>query len=339
MPKALKHHYASHITQIDSLMLAELTQWQWDAVPQLQELAKLYLTRAGKRLRPLLTLIFTDVFGGQLERTYAAAAAIEVYHTASLIIDDIQDNSEFRRGLPCAHVTASTSMAMNLAGTIRSLMYHILYRACELTPVEQLEIHRRIDEAATSVPRGQSIDIGWHEGWYPSYRAYPYEQMVRWKCAALFGCAASIGAFLAEADTTAVQQAEQVGIELGTLFQMVDDYLDLFGDPAIMRRPLFNDLREGKLTYPLIILLDKLSATSHDRMVGKVLESLAERNAQQMDWQWLVELMHECDVRRDLLRTFERRAAQLKSQIAYLGSNAEARDHVHAFVDLILAHI
>ena len=339
MTESLKHHYTSHIEKIEQLMLSELPHWQWDAVQELQELVRTQLTRTGKRLRPLLVLIFADLFESQLERTYAPAAAIEVYHTATLIYDDIQDNSEFRRGLPCAHVTNSTSIAMNLAGTIRSFMYHILHHDCTLTAVEKLETHRRIDTAATCVSLGQSIDIGWHEGWYPGYQDYPYEQMVKWKSAALFGCAAGLGAYIAGAPGNEVQQAENAGIELGVLFQMVDDYLDIFGDPKIMRRPLFNDFREGKLTHPVIVFLDKLSATSNNPLSSKVLESLAERNAYQMDWQWLVQLLEEFNVREDLRRIFQLRATRLKSQIVGLGSNAQARDYLHSFVDLILANI
>jgi geranylgeranyl pyrophosphate synthase len=338
MTRTLKQHYAPHIERIENLMLAELAYWQWDAVPRLQELVRAQLGRKGKRLRPLLTLIFADLFGGPLERTYAAAAAIEVYHTATLIYDDIQDNSEFRRGLPCAHVTTSTSTAMNLAGTIRSLMYHILHRAVELTPEERLEIHRRIDEAATRVSCGQSIDIGWHEGWYLDYQHYPYDQMVAWKSAALFGCAAGAGAFIAGASMEEVRQAEDTGTDLGILFQMVDDYLDIYGDPQIMRRPLFNDFREGKLAYPVIILLDKLAASSNNDTLLRVLESLARRDAQRTDWQWMVQLMDEFDVRGDLRRRFDQRARQFKSQVASLGSNIEARRYAWSFVDLLLAH-
>jgi geranylgeranyl diphosphate synthase type I len=186
-------------------------------------MASRHLSRAGKRLRPPLVLLFADACGVRLSRTYAAAAAIEVYHPATLIYDDIQDNAEFRRGLPCPHVTSSTSMAMNLAGTIRSLMYHILHRASDLTQAEQVEIHHQIDEAATKVSPGQSIDTGRHEQWYTGHQDYPYEQMIRWKSAALFGCSAAVGALLAGVDSETVALTESIGTNLGVLFQKMDD--------------------------------------------------------------------------------------------------------------------
>lgn len=339
MPTSPRLHYAAHLKRVNDLMVAELAHSSWDAVPQLQALARKHLAREGKQLRPLLTLLFADLFDGDLARAYPAAAAIETYHTASLIVDDIQDNSEFRRGLPCVHVTTSTSTAMNLAGTVRALMYPILYRSPKLTQEEQLYIHQRIDEMAAVVPRGQSIDIGWHEGWYPDYQSFPYDQMIRWKSAAIFGCAAHLGAFLGKSNEADVRHAEDMGVELGVLFQMVDDYLDIFGDPVTMRRPLFNDFREGKVTYPVIALLDRLSAASDDTMVARMLESLAERNALRQDWRWLVQLMNEHDVPGGLLLVFARKAQHARQNIAALGPKNKAKVRVQSFLDQVLAHV
>lgn len=332
MPNPLYDHYATHLEQIERLMMTELEHWSWEAIPQLRVMAERYLSRTGKRLRPLLLFLFVDLLGGRLEKSYAAAAAIEVYHTATLIYDDIQDNSEFRRGLPCAHVTASTSMAMNLAGTIRSLMYHILHLTSELTSDERLEIHLRIDEAATRVSLGQSIDIGWHEQWYSNYQSYPYEQMVRWKSAALFGCAATIGAFLAGGNRSTVAHAESIGIELGALFQKVDDYLDIFGDPALSGRPLYNDFNEGKLSQPVLCLLDQLSLYGQTEQVERVLTSLARREIRQADWQWLVDLMLEYKVAILLQEQFRETEAKLARSLEEYKDRREARERLNLFI-------
>src|SRR5258708_36317893 len=110
--------------------------------------------------------------------------------------------------------------------------------------------------------------------------------MMQWKSATLFGCTAAIGALLAGASLKAVNQAEQIGKEMGMLFQMVDDYLDIFGNREVMRRPLFNDFREGKGTYPVIQLLDQLSLQRKRDTVNHILQRLAKRNAHEGHWQW-----------------------------------------------------
>src|SRR5437762_13995293 len=104
----LRQRYASHIDQIERIIIEEITYWNWDDIPQMRALVMRYLARSGKRLRPLLGLLFADLYGGRLETVYWPVPAIEMYHTATLVYDDIQDNSDFRRGLPCAHATAST---------------------------------------------------------------------------------------------------------------------------------------------------------------------------------------------------------------------------------------
>ena len=340
MSRELRACYARHIEQIERLMLAELEYWPWETLPQLREMAASYLSRPGKRLRPLLMLIFVDLGGGEFEKAYAAAAALEVYHTATLIYDDIQDNSEFRRGVPCAHVTASTSIAMNLAGTIRSFMYHILHRAKELLPEERLEIHRLIDEAATLVSLGQSIDIGWHEQWYPRYQDYPYEQMIRWKSAALFGCAAAIGAYLSGGDPKHVSLANIIGTELGSLFQKVDDYLDIFGNPAQAGRPLYNDLREGKLSLPILYLLDQLSIHGQKTLGEKVLTHLAKRESGQNDWQWLVNLMVTYDIAELLQQDFHQIEKKLALWLRSYGvQGGAAYEKLTLFLDSISKNV
>jgi geranylgeranyl diphosphate synthase type I len=335
MTDALHESYATHLEHISELMLKELHYWPWENVPRLRAMASQYLLRTGKRLRPLLVLLFADACGAQLTRTYAAAAAIEVYHTATLIYDDIQDNAEFRRGLPCPHVTSSTSMAMNLAGTIRSLMYHILHRACDLTLAEQVEIHHRIDEAATRVSLGQSIDIGWHEQWYACYQEYPYEQMIRWKSAALFECAAAIGALLAGADPRTVALAASIGSDLGVLFQRVDDYLDIFGQPALVGRPLYNDLHEGKVSLPVLCLLDQLRAHGRTDTVTLVLQHLAARAHEQRDWHWLLDLMRTYNV----AGLLQEQVRQAETQLAALLQQFPGRQEVVGLLALFLASL
>jgi geranylgeranyl pyrophosphate synthase len=339
MLKQLQQYYASSIETVERLIASQISNWQWDSIPEMRKLVVDHLCRDGKRLRPLLIFIFTDLYGGQKEHVYNPAAALEVYHTATLIYDDIQDNSEFRRGLPCAHITASTSTAMNLAAIVRTLMYHLLHQSPFLSTEEKLQIHQKLDRAATLVSLGQSIDIGWHEGWYSSYQEFPYEQMVQWKSAALFSCAAAIGSYLSKADPHLVNEAEQVGGKIGILFQIIDDYLDIFGNPAIMRRPLYNDFREGKVTYPVICLFNQLASNQRADEGNYVSKRLAERNLHETNWQWLVDLMLECDVRQIVQQRLRAQVAELLVSVDRLGGQVIARNRLHGFITSLLEPI
>lgn len=335
----LHQRYADHIDQIERLMTEEIMYWDWDDIPQMKALVIRYLARSGKRLRPLLGLLFTELYEGRLEAIYWPAAAIEVYHTASLIYDDIQDNSEFRRGLPCAHVTASTGTAINLAAVTRTLMYDFLHRSPHLDATQKLEVHQMLDHAATLVALGQSIDIGWHEGWYPTYRSFPYERMIRWKSASLFGCIAAVGAMLSGADPNAVRQAEQMGIEIGILFQMIDDYLDIFGDPEVMRRPLFTDFCEGKVTYPVICLFDQLTSCGKVDVVNYVLQRLEKRDDHEENWQWLVDLMLEFGIDERLQNQFQEKVRQLTCSIGEIAGNTEVQENLNVFVNSLVSQV
>jgi geranylgeranyl pyrophosphate synthase len=332
MLQVIHQRYADHIDQIGQLIAKEITYWNWDEAPQMKALVMRYLQRSGKRLRPLLALLFADLFDGAMETIHWPAAAIEVYHTATLIYDDIQDNSEFRRGQPCAHITASTSTAMNLAAVVRTLMYHFLHQSPHLSTTQKLEVHQRLDHAATLVALGQSIDIGWHEGWYSSYQHFPYKRMIQWKSATLFGCTAAIGTLLSGAHADDVNKADELGTEIGLLFQMVDDFLDVFGDSATMRRPLFNDFREGKVTFPVIYLLTQLSAEGREDKVKNILQCLAERDAQNVNWQWLVDLMLEYGIDYHLRNQFQEQVDQLTGALECMGKNTDAREALRLFI-------
>jgi octaprenyl-diphosphate synthase len=333
-----------HVAQIDALMLAELRQWPWTFAAPLHRLIDAQLRQPGKRLRPLLALAITRMLGGQPERVYPGAAGVEFYHLASLILDDVEDNSDSRRGLHTIHTTAGTSTAINTAATIRSLAYHPIHRSPLLEPVEKLEMHRRLDIAATHLVIGQSIDIGWHAGWFQTPHAFPYDQMASWKTGALFAASASIAAIACGADHDLTERFAALGATFGWLYQMVDDAQDMFPTPGVADEdagaevPVSLDLAQGKPTYPLLVLLNLLSGADRSRAV-LILQSAVQRTGQTGlapdDRVWLACRMRDLQVH-DIVEGHIRRAAvELVDQFAALDGDAAA-EPVAELVDLIL---
>lgn len=273
MDSALHLRYARHLIAVDDLMVAELARWPWADVRPLRDLVEEQIRREGKRLRPLLTFILVDLLAGSFEKSYPAAAGVELYHIASTVMDDVQDNADLRRGMRTIHTAYGTSVAINVAATVRSLSYHPIHRSTDLDPAEKLELHRRLDTAATVLLFGQSIDIGWNVSWYRSGEDFPYERMVEWKTGALFGCAAAMAAIVSGAQPSAIDAAGRFGTAFGALYQRIDDYVDMFGE----------DLRNAKLTYPVIRLRhNPPSPAAADHDIAAVLR--AELHADAAEW-------------------------------------------------------
>ncbi len=317
-----------YIVAVEEAMLAGLDQWRWDSIPQLRRIVETQIRWGGKRMRPLLALAFTDLYGGNSDDVITSAASVELYHLASLVLDDVQDNSAVRRGKPAVHTSTTTSTAINVAATIRSLSYHPLHRSDQLTPDRKLRLHRELDIAATQLVLGQSIDIGWNDGWYAGPGDFPYRDMVRWKTGSLYGCAAAMAA-VACGVVDAVDAAREFGVSFGSLFQGVNDYLDAFGDDRALGRPRFEDFRAGKLTAPLICLLDALHVAGQTDEAKLVTRQLAERTTTGRDW--LLDLMDRYAVADAVRADISRQATQL---CRLLPDDAQ-RGSTGAVVDLI----
>jgi geranylgeranyl pyrophosphate synthase len=322
----LPERYAEFLDAVGQVMLAELQHWAWPELGPLRRIVEGQVRQVGKRLRPVTALRFAELHGGEPHRVVAAAASVEFYHLAALVLDDVQDNSTVRRGVSAVHTASSVSTAINVAATIRSLSYHPIHRDHDLDTAAKQALHRELDEAATRLVLGQSIDIGWHEGWYGSYLDFPYERMLRAKTGSLFGCAAAMGARIGGAPESEVDAARRQGTALGALYQYVDDYLDVFGGNGVLRRPAYEDFRAGKMSGPVVHLLQALHAAGREPETASVLGRLADRSPAE-GWEWLLSLLREHEVEAAMKRELAERAGAL------------AATGIDDLVDLIMASV
>jgi octaprenyl-diphosphate synthase len=311
----LSRHHSRHIFELERMMEDELGNWPWQQLPRMQTLLSTQLRRNGKHLRPLLMFSVVEFLGGEFNRAYPAAAGVELFHKASLVLDDIQDNSEFRHGARTVHATASYSTAINLAGIIRSLAYQPLHRCECLEPWEKEHVHRRLNTTVAYLCIGQSIDIGWREGWYRTVDEFPYQQMICWKTAALFSCAAGLAAFVSGVDTATIAAAEQFGDRVGVFYQLLNDYLDVFGRDEARSRPESEDLREGKPSWPVLALHRELVSQGEDDDASRLVNWLTEPDARSAGHGWILTLMHEHDLDNALRANLLARAAELASDV------------------------
>jgi geranylgeranyl pyrophosphate synthase len=338
MKQSDRQRNALYVARVDQLMLAELERWRGDGVERFWGIVNTQVKRHGKQLRPLLSVAVADLLDGDRELVAWAAASVELYHLAALVLDDVQDNSEFRRGFPTVQATSTSSTAINTALFIRSLSYNLIDRHPSQDPGMKLALHHELANAATRLVLGQSIDIGWHEKWYESYRDFPYMQMIEGKTGALFGCAAAMGACAANVGAACIDDARTYGMSFGILYQLINDYLDAFGDPVALGRPAHEDFREGKMTGPVICLLSALDKAGHEDEMKQVLSRLSDRESDAGDWGWILELMREHGVQDRLRDELHHRATDL-DRVSFGSDNSAANDGLRQLVSSTMAAV
>ena len=205
---------------------------------------KYILNLGGKRLRPVLTLMTTACFDGDVDRAMDAALAVEVFHNFSLIHDDIMDAAPLRRGQETVHEKwdLNTGILSGDAMLIRA------YQLFENYPPETFrELAKLFSKTALEVCEGQQYDIDWETRLQVSIPEYL--KMIECKTAVLVGAAMQMGAIVANAPIEDQVRCYDFGKNLGIAFQLQDDYLDAFGNPEIFGKQVGGDILENKKTY------------------------------------------------------------------------------------------
>ena len=198
----------------------------------------------GKRLRPILTLITADCFGGNISDSLNAALAIEVFHNFTLIHDDIMDNAPLRRGKQTVHEKWNINTGI-LSGDAMLIM---AYKLFESYPQSQSqELIKLFSKTALEVCEGQQYDIDFGNRF--DVTTAEYLKMIEYKTAVLVASAMQMGAIIADASSEDQQKCFDFGLNLGIAFQLKDDYLDTFGDPKTFGKQIGGDIIENKKTY------------------------------------------------------------------------------------------
>jgi geranylgeranyl diphosphate synthase type I len=215
----------------------------------------------GKLLRPRLCLMACRVAGGDPRRALPLAAAVQLVHDFSLIHDDIEDNSDTRRGRPTVWSIWGLAQGINTGDGMLIVAHLALHRLTEAgVPAElALEVMRRFDETILTLCEGQFLDLSFEGDLRISED--DYLAMIRRKTAVLVAAAAGLGARVGGASEQAAQAMYDFGLNLGLAFQTQDDVLGIWGDPAVTGKPAAADLYRRKLSLPVIRAL----ATSPDR--------------------------------------------------------------------------
>jgi len=233
------------IAKLHNLYVDYLHQNAFSGAPNnLYEPMRYIMELGGKRIRPILCMTGAEACGGEAEHAIAVAHAMEVFHNFSLVHDDIMDRADQRRGLPTVHKKWNEPTAI-LAGD------NLLVKAYESILAFQGEgkdaILRLFSRTAAQVCEGQQDDMDFAERNEVSEADYLH--MIQNKTAVLLGCSLASGALVANAEDKIVQGLYDFAIAIGMSFQMMDDYLDAFGDASKTGKVSGGDIMEGKKTW------------------------------------------------------------------------------------------
>ena len=223
---------------------------------QLYNAASHLILHGGKRLRPFLVLKSCQMLGGRQSDAMAAASAVEMIHNFTLVHDDIMDNDEMRHGVPTTHKKFDMPLAILAGDVLYSKAYHTISSKSKLSSNYTTQLVSKLSKTCVDICEGQVDDIKFAENKrIPTGKEYI--KMIEKKTAVLFEASCAMGAICAKRKQNDVKNLSSFGKNLGIIFQITDDLLGIIGDSKITKKPVGNDIREGKKTLPIILAIRK----------------------------------------------------------------------------------
>jgi len=235
---------------------------------QLYDAASHLIVHGGKRLRPFLVLKSCQILGGRQSDAIAAASAVEMIHNFTLVHDDIMDNDETRHGVPTTHTKFDLSLAILAGDVLYSKAYNTISTKSKLSSNYTTSLVSKLSKACVEICEGQVYDIKFAENKrIPTEKEYI--MMIEKKTAVLFEVSCAMGAICAKRKQNDVKNLSSFGRNLGIAFQITDDLIGIVGDSKKTKKPVGNDIREGKKSLPIIIAINRANA-KEKRIIMKV---------------------------------------------------------------------
>ncbi len=264
----------------------------------------------GKRLRPVVMVLSSRLCGFEGPEVIRLAAVVELIHTATLVHDDIIDNADLRRGRPSVNASWGNGITV--------LMGDWLFMTSIGLALSQRDF--RILEVLTNVTRnmveGELLQMELHGKM--DITESQHLEISEYKTARLFSACSGMGAILSEADPQRVEDLESYGRNLGMAFQLADDLLDFTSRPEVLGKPVIHDLREGKVTLPIIYLLEDGCPSYLDKVNAAIQENGREDLAKQ-----------------DLLRLIAETRTLDRARARAIGFSEKAKESLAGFPDSV----
>ena len=233
-------------------------------VPLVREVAQYIIEAGGKRLRPALLLVLSGAIDCNHPHRHTLAAVIEFIHTATLLHDDVVDESTLRRGRPTANEHFGNAASVLVGDFLYSRAFQMMVSA------NQMRVMQVLSDATNVIAEGEVLQLmNMHDA---SVDATAYLRVIQSKTAKLFEASARLAPILAGADATTEKLCATYGQAVGTAFQIIDDVLDYEGSPEELGKNLGDDLREGKVTLPIIFALQRATPAQQNMIRSAIQE-------------------------------------------------------------------
>jgi octaprenyl-diphosphate synthase len=246
--------FASHAAHADLGMLrvdAVIRERLSSRVVLIDQISRYIVNAGGKRIRPRLVLLFSEALGFDGPERYELAAVVEFIHTATLLHDDVVDESALRRGRATANAMFGNAASVLVGDFLYSRAFQMM------VAIDRIRVLDVLAEATNVIAEGEVMQLmNMHD---PDLAVEDYLQVIRFKTAKLFEASARLGAVLAGAGPALESACADYGRALGTAFQLVDDLLDYEGSSEQLGKNVGDDLREGKPTLPLLLAMERSS--------------------------------------------------------------------------------
>ena len=249
---------ADEMREVDAVIRRRLAS----NVALIDQIANYIVSAGGKRIRPMLVLLFSNALGFTGRERFELAATVEFIHTATLLHDDVVDESALRRGRRTANALFGNAASVLVGDFVYSRAFQMMVGAGRMRVLEVLA------DATNVIAEGEVLQLmNMHD---PDVSVDDYLRVIRFKTAKLFEASARLGAVLADADPGVEEACAAYGRSLGTAFQLVDDLLDYEGATERLGKNVGDDLREGKPTLPLLIAMERGTAEQRALLRGAI---------------------------------------------------------------------
>jgi octaprenyl-diphosphate synthase len=279
-----------------------MTHMQSD-VALIPQIAQYLIAAGGKRIRPLLTLSAAQLYGCDNKRPHGLAAAVEFIHTATLLHDDVVDESDKRRGKETANIVFGNQASVLVGDFLFS-------RAFELMVADgSIDILRILSNASAVIAEGEVLQLTTQSEINTSFEEY--EKVIASKTAALFSAACEIGPLLAGKGKEEAALMYDYGLNLGLAFQVIDDILDYNASTSQMGKTAGDDFREGKMTLPVILALQ--SATQLQK--NFIARTIGDRDQNDSDYAEMLTILAETKAIEQSIKIAEQYAQRAKDSL------------------------
>ena len=320
-------------TQIEKALKELFENLKFTAEPAgLYDPLRYMMEIGGKRIRPRLCLTAYSLFKDSFcEEILAPAAALEVFHSFTLIHDDIMDKADVRRGVPTVYRKWDENTAI-LSGDVMSIeSYKLIAKAPAAVLPEVLSL---FSQTAAEVCEGQQFDMDFES--MPVVPIESYMKMIGLKTAVLIACAAKMGAIIAGATPQQSDLLYRFGYDLGLAFQVADDWLDTFGDPKVFGKAIGGDILNNKKTWLMIKALEKASA-EEKAALHQAMEMPLETNEQKAaKIAAVINIYEALGIREDAKQEIVRLHEQAMGYVAQLGLSEEAVTPLHNYATALI---